>query len=264
MSSRSSLRRWVGYIATMVILAIVGIKHINPGFTHLTPSAKTYTTAPNQRAIIKLPDGTKVKLSVATHLTVPPDFGKNSRTLILDGEAQFTVQHNAKRPFIVQTNSAVVRDLATSFNVRAYSGAGVAGVTSVTVRDGRVAVHSSQGTAATAAVVEPGQRAVISIDGKTHVSAVGNMNDDFAWSSGRLVINDLPVAEALALLSRWYGVEFRVADTVLFARHLSTVATESLTTEQLQTIAAVLDARATRTGHVVTLYLLSNPIQENL
>lgn len=67
-----------------------------------------------------LPDGTKVFLNHNTTLSYAEDFGKDTRTVTLRGEAYFDVKRDENRPFIIQANGTEVRVLGTSFNVRAY------------------------------------------------------------------------------------------------------------------------------------------------
>jgi transmembrane sensor len=67
-----------------------------------------------------LPDGTKVFLNHNTTLSYAEDFGEETRTVILKGEAYFDVKRDENHPFVIQANGTEVRVLGTSFNVRAY------------------------------------------------------------------------------------------------------------------------------------------------
>lgn len=67
-----------------------------------------------------LPDGTKVFLNHNTTLSYANDFGQDTRTVMLKGEAYFDVKRDEKRPFIIQANGTEIKVLGTSFNVRAY------------------------------------------------------------------------------------------------------------------------------------------------
>src|SRR5690606_13337061 len=100
-------------------------------------AARTYTTRPGQRAEMRLPDGTRVVLSVASTLRVPESYGDRSRSVALEGEAYFEVAHDDARPFRVHTARAIATDLGTRFGVRAYSGDAV----TVVVREGAVSLR---------------------------------------------------------------------------------------------------------------------------
>jgi ferric-dicitrate binding protein FerR (iron transport regulator) len=67
-----------------------------------------------------LPDGTKVKLNAGSTFSYPEVFSKATREVNLVGEGFFEVTKNAKKPFLVHTNTITVKVLGTVFNVKAY------------------------------------------------------------------------------------------------------------------------------------------------
>jgi transmembrane sensor len=211
---------------------------------------REYTTNPGQRATITLSDGTRVVLNVASRLRVPVDFGTNTRTLDLDGEAQFTVVHDPVRPFVVRANGVQVRDLATTFVVRAYDRVSA---TTVAVRDGRVAVQLPNLVASQAVTVNPSEFVTISPDGGARVGRMAEDAEFFGWTGGTLVLRKTPLGSALAQLSRWYGIEFRVTDRRLLERDLSITLPGTLTAVALQDIGDVLGVRVDRGTDVITL-----------
>jgi transmembrane sensor len=79
------------------------------------------TTGNAIRKNIVLPDGTKVSLNAHSKIIYDKDMNKRSiRAVKLIGEAFFDVSHNAKRPFIISTNTISIKVLGTAFNVKAY------------------------------------------------------------------------------------------------------------------------------------------------
>jgi ferric-dicitrate binding protein FerR (iron transport regulator) len=75
--------------------------------------------------------------------------------------------------------------------------------------------------------------------------------------SGRTVIKDLPLQEALDELERYYDVELAVRDPQLAARRITTEAGPGSLRETLDLIALALSARYARAGD--TLLFLPNP-----
>jgi ferric-dicitrate binding protein FerR (iron transport regulator) len=75
-------------------------------------------TASSQRQVT-LPDGTLAYLNGNSILTYPKTFGAKQRLVTLSGEAFFKVTKNLVKPFIVETQSARIKVLGTSFNVLA-------------------------------------------------------------------------------------------------------------------------------------------------
>ena len=75
-------------------------------------------TVSSQRQVT-LPDGSIAYLNGNSSLTYPKIFGTKNRKVTLSGEAFFKVTKNPVKPFIVETKSAQIRVLGTSFNVLA-------------------------------------------------------------------------------------------------------------------------------------------------
>ena len=123
----------------------------------LTTTARDYAAGPQERAAIELPDGTHVLLAPGSHLTVPSDFSRD-RQANLDGEAEFTVVHNTRRPFSVRTAQTVTRDVGTAFDLQAYA---ETGTTRVIVTEGTVDVGGLSLEAGQAAVVTAHQAPAI-------------------------------------------------------------------------------------------------------
>ena len=69
---------------------------------------------------IILPDSTIVWVNAGSHIHYAADFIQKTRKVYLDGEAYFTVKHDAEHPFIVHAGNITVHALGTEFNVRAY------------------------------------------------------------------------------------------------------------------------------------------------
>src|SRR5262249_19827673 len=82
--------------------------------------SREFSTQRGQRAEIRLNDGTRVILAAESRIVVPPDFDSTARLVTLTGQASFDVVHNAARPFIVRAGAALIRDIGTRFDVRAY------------------------------------------------------------------------------------------------------------------------------------------------
>ncbi|MEO5648310.1 MAG: FecR domain-containing protein [Ginsengibacter sp.] len=67
-----------------------------------------------------LPDSSVVWLNAGSHIWYADNFVQKNRDVYLDGEAFFSVKHDAKHPFIVHAGNITVRALGTKFNVLAY------------------------------------------------------------------------------------------------------------------------------------------------
>lgn len=92
----------------------------------------------SQPLSLKLSDGSMVTLKKGSKLQVSDDFGLQTRTVFLTGEAFFEVQKDPQHPFLVYAGGIVTKVLGTSFNIRAYNNETK---TLVAVRTGRVTVY---------------------------------------------------------------------------------------------------------------------------
>ena len=70
-------------------------------------------TVKGQRSNLKLSDGSVVFLNSSTTLKIPQDYGRETRTLYLEGEAFFEVTHDESNPFIVISDGVYTKDLGT-------------------------------------------------------------------------------------------------------------------------------------------------------
>lgn len=87
-----------------------------------TPEGQIVMSVPlGARSHVKMPDGTGIWLNAGTTITYEPDYGKNTRTIELNGEAFFDVAKDKVHPFIVHTSSMDVHAVGTRFNVKAYA-----------------------------------------------------------------------------------------------------------------------------------------------
>ena len=67
-----------------------------------------------------LPDGSGVFLNKKTELAYTYDKKEKSHFVKLKGEAYFNIQHDDDKNFIIDAEGVFIRDIGTSFNVKAY------------------------------------------------------------------------------------------------------------------------------------------------
>ena len=216
-----------------------------------TPPVERVVTVPRgERGQFRLPDGSQVILAAGSSLRHPADFAPDAREVTLEGEAYFAVEHDARRPFRVHASDLVATDLGTEFLVRAYpEDAGAR----VVVRSGLVAVQASRnrGTSVQERVVKPGQLGRLAAGAPLVERA--DTAAYFAWTRGTLVFDGTPLRQALPQLSRWYNLQFQLADTSLGSIPLSGRLDQTLTDARLDLLAGSLGLQQVRQGDVVIL-----------
>jgi transmembrane sensor len=83
-------------------------------------SAIEITTPLGSRTMVRMADSSKIWLNAGTTITYGQDYGLQTRTINLVGEAYFEVARDTLHTFIVNTEGIAVRALGTRFNVKAY------------------------------------------------------------------------------------------------------------------------------------------------
>ncbi len=152
-----------------------------------------YRTASGETRQVILSDSSTVTLNTASALSV--DFTEQERRISLyDGEAFFSVSKDKKRPFIVETKAGSVRVLGTAFSVRALGDD-----LTVAVTESRVEVTSPSGGAV---ILSAGQAIDITSSGMSKNRPLDKRRD-LAWTSGRMVFENVPLRDVLAEISRY-------------------------------------------------------------
>jgi transmembrane sensor len=169
------------------------------------------------------------------------------REVELKGEAYFDVHHDVARPFLVRAGDAAIRDLGTTFTVRATGDQGVR----VAVTSGSVSLAPLT-AAQNAVVLRPGDAGTLAIDGRTLVERGGTVEPDTAWTRGRLVFREAPVGTVRTELRRWYGIDLQI-DSSFASRHLSMTFDGESADRVLEVIALSLGAEVTRQGSTAVI-----------
>lgn len=86
-----------------------------------------------------LPDGSDVFLNKKTELTYAYDKKKKNHVVKLKGEAYFNIHHEDDKNFIIEASGVLIKDIGTSFNVKAYPGDSTV---EVVVEEGKVMFYT--------------------------------------------------------------------------------------------------------------------------
>ncbi len=239
-------------IAAAAALVVGGVEGVRALGGHQNQQVfRELTTQPASRATVLLRDGTRLVLGPATRVRVPADFGRVTRTVELTGEAFFAVTHDAQHPFSVQIAGAVVTDVGTEFDVRAYAGEPVA---RVAVADGRVSlVRTDRAPAAASAhALVVGDIALVSDTGIA-VAHDADIAAVTAWIQGGLIFHDTPLRDVARELARTFNLEITVADATLAAQQVTGSYLDQPVDVILDDVTAVVGARYQRSGRTVAI-----------
>lgn len=171
--------------------------------------AMTVSTGAGERTTVTLPDGTKVLLNSSSQLTYSAgDFSGGNRRVKFRGEAYFDVAKASGRTFVVDGRGYKVTVLGTRFNVNSYADSNV----TVSLDEGSVLLSSIQNRRSVK--MKPGDVASLNLQTGI-ITAVGQAcGESSAWKQQEIIVRRKSLSDVLAILSRCYGVTFRVSPSV--------------------------------------------------
>jgi transmembrane sensor len=102
------------------ILVVLGIGYFAYNLTNSSPSLKVQLIAESATKADTLPDGSGVFLNKQTELVYAYDKQKKNHAVKLKGEAYFNINHDKENNFVIEVDGVFIRDIGTSFNVKAY------------------------------------------------------------------------------------------------------------------------------------------------
>lgn len=195
--------RWAGGVVAAGALAasfffLVGRPPVPP---------PEYRTALAQTREVSLPDGSRAVVGAHSSITIAYSAAER-RVILSSGEALFDVIHDVDRPFVVDAGTSVIRDIGTVFNVNRTANSVRVGVIS-----GRVQVRSGD-NAATVVTLGRGQGAQVFPGPSSNTSGLPTPSSDIivapqqapgAWRDGRLVFDNVRLADLSADVNRYYA-----------------------------------------------------------
>ncbi|WP_293714825.1 FecR family protein [uncultured Parabacteroides sp.] len=165
-----------------------------------------------------LPDGSKANVNSGSILIYPKKFKGDTRSIYLSGEANFSVEKDKKRPFIVKTNHIKVQALGTKFNVQAYT---ESDKIITTLENGSVKVDKTTEDE-NSFILSPNEQLEYNYRTGAFEKRTINAANYCGWTKGELNFMNQPLKEILATLQREYAVQF-VINSRLFTPDLYTI-----------------------------------------
>ena len=177
-----------------------------------------YATGTGVRQVVNLEDGSRLSLDSDTAVSVY--YTKAARQLVLErGRARFDVAHDITRPFTVRAGNETVVAVGTSFDVERLSQKVL-----VTLIEGHVVVKSTTGGVTKIVPIVPkpmalvaGQQLVASLNAKPAI-VPASLPIATAWETGRLILNNEPLGEAVERVNRYTDKPLIVDPAVAMVR----------------------------------------------
>lgn len=238
-------RTWLGHPGTWITAAaaaVVGFTLWNVSNDTADPApdgavaARDFRTATNETAMVRLEDGSVVRLGPDSRLTAPATREAPARQVTLEGEAFFSVAEDEARPFVVTAAAGSVRVLGTRFHLAARADelavAVVEGRVALAGRNQEVEVAAGQATRLVRGSARPIEDA----------PRVGEMAD---WLRNFLIFQDTPLEVAMREIGERYGTEVEIGDPALTERTLTMWFHEKSLEQVMTVVCSVIDAHCT-------------------
>jgi len=188
-SHRVRRKAWLAgaTLASAVVTLLVA------GAALYTAAHPSYATAVGEQRLVRLADGSTVRLDTDTRIEVALS-GTSRRVRLEHGQAFFDVAHDPARPFVVSAGPITVRAVGTRFDVRDDGPE-----PQVTLVQGVVEV-SRNGARPQTWTLRPGQQLVAAVAAAPRPVDVAAVT---SWTSGRVVFENIPLSAAVEEINRY-------------------------------------------------------------
>jgi ferric-dicitrate binding protein FerR (iron transport regulator) len=193
------------YAAAIVLMVSATAAYL---FTNHSPQKISFTeqfVGAGQTDTLVLPDGSAIVANSGSIILYPDNYGDETRTLYLSGEANFNVVKNPEAPFIVRSKHATVMALGTEFNVSTYADDQTLKVTLISGSIKVEPVDNQNDFILNTA----GEQFVYHTTLKQYSINQVDLYDETAWQRGELVFRGATLREILTVLERKYDISLQ-------------------------------------------------------
>lgn len=232
------INQWMRYAAIFAIASVMGFTvnfMLNQKAAPKYSQHIEYSSRIGSVSTIQMEDGSLIWLSSGTKLVI--DKNPEGETVAqLNGEAYFELIPDPDRKFIVDLGPFKVRDIGTTFNIRAYPSEHSI---STTLVEGQIELLKESEKAFL--TVNRGE--FVKYDKSTREITVSQQDPGIAtaWKDGKFVFMDQTLSEICRELENWYNVEIEITDPKLAATRYTSVVKRSTTVQMVLKILAVTD-----------------------
>lgn len=164
---------------------------------------QVYATRLGESRTVALAEGSRITLNTSTLLRAV--VATDKRMAWLDsGEAFFDIAHDSARPFVIEAGTGRITVLGTRFSVRRDGN-----MVSVLVAEGKVRVRQN----GKEVILTGNGAAALSKDGilQSQVSPAQVLSQ-LGWRDGRLILDQMPLGQAVAEFNRYNARKLVIAD----------------------------------------------------
>jgi transmembrane sensor len=209
-----------------------------------------YISATGTSVKERLPDGSSVVLNKNSEIGYT--YTNKGRQVSLTGEAFFDVIHNEREPFVVTVGDLSIKDIGTSFNVKALPNSDTV---IVKVESGEVALFSADG--GQLALVK-GETGIFLRESQTFLKRTAHASESTNSSVQHVLrFNETPLRDVIAQVNRQYSSDIRLSGAKVGNCRLSVEFNDEDIEMIVSIIAETMDLKIERSGK--TIFLKGEP-----
>lgn len=232
--------------AVIVLVTVATLLYLNLNHKPAIEMVRLNTSSETNTLVKTLTDGSVIYIAENSLFSFPKKFEEDSRNVQLKGEAFFDIMPNPNKPFIIETDEALIQVLGTAFTVKTQKGS----TFKLCVERGKVKVTLKNQPSYTI-FVEAGE--MITTSNKSLIKSKQNTADFHAWYKLRMHFKDEPLNNIINVLNRNFNTTFVAANAETGNRKL-TVTFQNETAETMtELLCATLNLKSENTNGSVVL-----------
>ena len=250
--------RWAAAAAAIILVSSALFIYLRPGTEkrialadyHKAAFTQKIYTSGEQRQKITLPDGSVAELNYGSTLKLANDYGQTNRWIYLEGEAFFSVEKDAEKPFVVITKQTATTALGTSFKVKAYADQASG---NVMLASGKVKVETLAAAGQQEKIIlVPGEEAIWG-DHHPVTSSSFDLSLITAWREQQVVFDKTDLKGIIKTLEFYYGVTIKLENDPTAAIAFTGRFTQKTLKDVLEAISFANKFNYVREGNIVSI-----------
>lgn len=187
-----------------------------------------------------LPDGSTAVLNKKSELSYEYNSKEKVRKVKLTGEAYFSVKHEEEKPFIIEADEILVRDIGTEFNVSAYPDKDTI---EIVVTAGEVQFYTLKDPGL---VLKAGEKGIYSRRTKEFYRLESVDVNDLAYKTKVFRFNNTEMTAVVKLLNEVYNSKIKLASAAIYKCRLTANFSEDNPDTIVDVIAETMDFTVAR------------------
>jgi len=230
----------------LILLGVSAVVYLNVNRKPNIEMVRVNTGNETNTLIKTLNDGSVIYIAKNSLFSFPEEFESESRNVELKGQAFFDITPNPDKPFIIETNEALIQVLGTAFNVKTENGTGF----ELFVDRGKVKV-SLKNDPDHFVLVGAGEK--ISEFNNNLVKSKHYANATDSWYRKRMHFKDETLQNIINVLNRNFNTTFVVAEKGIGNRKLTVTFRDETVVTMTELICVTLNLKSQNINGAVVL-----------